>query len=66
MKQLDKLYTDLRRYAVESSSVLSDNDIDKAIQATVAEFVEREFGYKMGADSWQDKIAVKPSGHVIV
>lgn len=44
----DRLYADLRRYAVESNDVLEDASKDLAIASSVKEFVRREFGYEIG------------------
>ena len=57
-KTLDKLYADLRRDAVENRHILSDRDIDKAIMATVSQFIEKEFGHRMNATHWQDKVSI--------
>jgi len=46
------LYAELRKYAQESNETLSDKEKDRAIVATVAMFVEKEFGHLMGQDCW--------------
>ena len=59
------LYAELRKYAKESNGTLGDPDKDRAIVATVAHFVEQEFGYMMGRDAWAEYVG-RRSKHVSV
>ena len=51
------LYAEIRKYAKESNTILGDQDKDRAIVATVAHFVEQEFGYLMGKEAWTKYIS---------
>lgn len=48
------LHAELRKYAKESDATLSDSEKDRAIVATVARYVEQEFGYMMGKECWAE------------
>lgn len=56
MNPSERLYAELRKYAVESRATLSDRDIDRAITATVSEFVRTQFGHIMKGDCWEELI----------
>lgn len=53
----DYLYSEIRKYSKESNGTLSDAEKDRAIVATVATFVEQEFGHMMGKDAWAEYVA---------
>lgn len=53
----EHVYAELRKYAKESNATLSDADKDKAIIATVANFVYKEFGHTMGNEAWAEYVA---------
>lgn len=53
----DFLYSELRKYSKESGATLSDAEKDRAIVATVASFVEQEFGHMMARDAWVEYVA---------